>query len=123
MICKADSDDSSQKRNRRLLMLKLTVKPGEYVLIGEDIKIVFAGGSANNMRILVDAPKKYNIVRSEALERYGMAADPGNEVKHYKDRDISPEAKEKIKAILMAERKRARREEREADPKRKYGYM
>ncbi|MBO5485806.1 MAG: carbon storage regulator, partial [Eubacterium sp.] len=95
-------------------MLKLTVKPGEYVLIGEDIKVVFAGGSANNMRILVDAPKKYNIVRSEALERYGMAADPGNEVKHYKDRDISPEAKEKIKAILMAERKRARREERES---------
>lgn len=104
-------------------MLKLTVKPGEYVLIGEDIKIVFAGGSANNMRVLVDAPKKYNIVRSEALARYGMAADPGNEVKHYKDREISPEAKEKIKAILMAERKRARREEQAAEPKRKYGYM
>lgn len=93
-------------------MLKLTVKPGEYLLIGEEIKIVFAGGSSNNLRILVDAPKQYNIVRSEALARYGMAADPGNEVKHYRDKDISSEAKEKIKAILMAERKRIRREER-----------
>lgn len=93
-------------------MLKLTVKPGEYVLIGNDIKIVFTGGSSSNLRILVDAPREYNIVRSEALERYGMAAGPGNEVKHYKDRELSPEAKEKIKRILMAERSRARREER-----------
>ncbi len=95
-------------------MLKLSVKPGEYVLIGEDIKVVFTGGSSNNLRILVDAPKAYNIVRSEALARYGMAAEPGNEVKHYRDRELSPEAKEKIKAILMAERKKARREERAA---------
>lgn len=95
-------------------MLKLSVKPGEYVLIGEDIKVVFTGGSSNNLRILVDAPKAYNIVRSEALARYGMAAEPGNEVKHYRDRELSPEAKEKIRAILMAERKKARREERAA---------
>lgn len=95
-------------------MLKLTVKPGEYVLIGEEVKIVFAGGSAKNLRILVDAPKKYNIVRSEALERYGMAANPGNEVKHYPERQISAEAQDKIKSILMAERKRIRREQRAA---------
>ena len=57
----------------------------------------------------MDAPKSYNIARSEALERYGMAPGPGNEVKHYRDREISPEAKEKIKAILMAERRKARK--------------
>lgn len=90
-------------------MLKLSVKPGEYVLIGDDIKLVFAGGSSQNLRVLIDAPRAYNIVRSEALGRYGMAAEPGNEVKHYRDRELSPEAKEKIKAILMAEKK-ARRE-------------
>lgn len=95
-------------------MLKLTVKPGEYLLIGDDIKLVFAGGSSKNLRILVDAPKHYNIVRSEALASYGMAADPGNEVKHYPDKGISMEAQEKIKSILMAERKRIRREERAA---------
>ena len=37
-----------------------------------------------------------------------MAADIGNEVKYYKDRELSPEAKEKIKAILAEERKKAR---------------
>lgn len=95
-------------------MLKLSVKPGEYVLIGDDIKLVFTGGSSNNLRILIDAPRAYNIVRSEALERYGMAAGPGNQVRHYRDRELSPEAKEKIKAILMAERKKARREGQKA---------
>ena len=42
-------------------MLKLTIKPGEYINIGEDIRIVFSGGSANNMHILVDAPREMNI--------------------------------------------------------------
>lgn len=93
-------------------MLKLTVKPGEYLLIGDEIKLVFTGGSANNLRILVDAPKSMNVARSSALERYGMAAGPGNEARHYKDRELSPEAKEKIKAILMEERRRARAEKR-----------
>ena len=92
-------------------MLKLTVKAGEYLLVGDNIKVVFTGGSANNMHILVDAPKSMNIVRSTALEKYGMAADPGNEVKHHRDRKLSPEAQEKIKAILMVERKKAKRED------------
>ena len=92
-------------------MLKLTVKAGEYLLVGDNIKVVFTGGSANNMHVLVDAPKSMNIVRSTALEKYGMAADPGNAVKHHKDRELSQEAKEKIKAILVEERKKAKREE------------
>ena len=103
-------------------MLKLTIKAGEYLLIGDDIKLIFAGGSARNLRILVDAPKSYNIVRSDMLERYGMAAEPGNEVKHYKDREISREAQEKIRRILMEERRRASKEEQEKNPLRKYGY-
>ena len=56
-------------------MLKLTVKPGEYLLIGDDIKLVFAGGSANNLRILVDAPKSMNVARSAADKTIGMAED------------------------------------------------
>ena len=108
--------------NKEVHMLKLTVKAGEYLLVGDNIKVVFTGGSANNMHVLVDAPRSMNIVRSTALEKYGMAPDPGNEVKHHKDRELSPEAKEKIKAILMEERKRARREEAARNnPLRKYG--
>lgn len=103
-------------------MLKLTVKAGEYLLIGNEVKVVYTGGSGENAHILIDAPKSMNIARSSILEKYGMAADPGNEVAHHKDRELSPEAKQKIKAILMAERKRARREEAAKDPHRKYGY-
>ncbi len=88
-------------------MLKLTVKPGEYVLVGNDIKVVFAGGSANNMRILIDAPKSMNIARSAALEKYKEVEEPGNMVHHYKDKELSKEAKEKIRAIIMDDRKKA----------------
>lgn len=90
-------------------MLKLTVKPGEYIVIGNEIKVVFTGGSANNMHILVDAPKAMNVARSTTLEKYGMAPEPGNEVTHHKERELSPAAREKIRAILMEERKKARK--------------
>ena len=49
-------------------MLRLTVSPEEYLMINENIKIVFLGGSKNNLRIMVDAPKEVSIVRSAALE-------------------------------------------------------
>lgn len=50
-------------------MLKLTIKPGEYFTIGEDIKVAFLGGTGNNQRILIDAPRSFNIVRGKVLER------------------------------------------------------
>ncbi len=90
-------------------MLKLTVKPGEYLLIGDEIKLVFAGGSANNLRILVDAPKDMNVARSASLEKRGLAPEEGNRIVHYRDRELSLEAQEKIKAVLMEERKKERR--------------
>lgn len=49
-------------------MLRLTVSPEEYLVINDNIKIVFLGGSKNNMRIMVDAPREVSIVRSRALE-------------------------------------------------------
>ena len=49
-------------------MLKLTLKPGEYIDIGENIRVVFSGGSANNIHLLVDAPKEVAIARSNAGE-------------------------------------------------------
>ena len=50
-------------------MLKLIVAAKEYVMIGDYIKITFLGGYGNNLKIMIDAPKEYNIVRSEVLER------------------------------------------------------
>ena len=46
-------------------MLKLTLKPGDYIDIGENIRVVFSGGSANNIHLLVDAPRDVNIARNK----------------------------------------------------------
>ena len=48
-------------------MLRLTVSPEEYLLINDNIKIIFLGGSKNNLRCMVVAPREVNIVRSAAL--------------------------------------------------------
>ena len=50
-------------------MLRMSVKQEEYILIGDDIKIVFLGGAAGHIRIMIDAPRDVNIVRSRALEK------------------------------------------------------
>lgn len=49
-------------------MLKLTLKPGEYIDIGENVRVIFSGGSANNIHLLIDAPKEVAIARSNAGE-------------------------------------------------------
>ena len=47
-------------------MVKLTLRPGEFIDIGENVRVIFSGGSANNIHLLVDAPKEVNIARSSA---------------------------------------------------------
>lgn len=50
-------------------MLRLSLSTEEYLMLGENIKIVFLGGSNHHMRIMIDAPKDVNIVRSTVLEK------------------------------------------------------
>ena len=50
-------------------MLRLTVSPEEYLMIGDNIKVVFLGGTKNHLRIMVDAPRDVDIMRSEVYER------------------------------------------------------
>ena len=50
-------------------MLRMSVKNGEYIMVGDDVKIVFLGGGAGQTRIMIDAPKEVNIVRSRAIEK------------------------------------------------------
>lgn len=85
-------------------MLKLTVKTGEYLQIGEDIRIVFTGGMERNIHVLVDAPKSYNVVRSTVLEKQ---QSKGREVKkYYRDNTLSDEAKQQITDIIRKDRLR-----------------
>lgn len=79
-------------------MLKLTVRAGDYINIGEDIRIVFTGGATQKINVLLDAPKKYNIVRSTAIKDGIKGADKKS---YYKDRDLSEEARARIKNIIV----------------------
>ncbi len=80
-------------------MLKLQVKePGEYLMIGEDIKIVFTGWTKNYLRIMVDAPKEVPVVRSKAAEKAGKV-EPN---RYLGDKELLIKRKEEEKAALMA---------------------
>lgn len=59
-------------------MLRLTVSPEEYLMINDNIKIVFLGGTKNHLRIMIDAPREVNIVRSTVLEN--QITDPEERV-------------------------------------------
>ena len=84
-------------------MLKLTLKPGDYIDIGENIRVVFSGGSANNIHLLVDAPREMTIARSAAERK-------SNRTHYYQEQGISEQAQKEIAAILRRER-RSRSEE------------
>ena len=51
-------------------MLRLSVENKEYLMVGDNVKIIFLGGSGNHHRIMIDAPKDVNIVRSKALKKH-----------------------------------------------------
>ncbi|MCI8327864.1 MAG: carbon storage regulator [Lachnospiraceae bacterium] len=87
-------------------MLKLTVEAGEYLMIGEDIKVVFAGGTSRHARVLVDAPKSLKVLRSNAVKVMEGGTRKVPMRKYKKERELSQEARAKINAILAEERKR-----------------
>lgn len=84
-------------------MLKLTLKPGEYIDIGDNIKVIFSGGSANNIHLLVDASREVNIVRSSVKKAAGEKVD-----EYKKEEGISQEAQKEIVDILMREKRKNR---------------
>lgn len=80
-------------------MLKLSLKQGQYINIGDDIRVVYVGGSGNHARLMIDAPKEINIARS--------TVEPNPERRketYYAEPGISKEAQEQIKRILWNER-------------------
>lgn len=46
-------------------MLVLSRKPGERILIGEDVTITIVRIGPNNVKVGIDAPREMNIVREE----------------------------------------------------------
>ena len=45
-------------------MLKISLKQGQYVNIGDNIRVVYVGGTGNHGRLMIDAPKEVKIARS-----------------------------------------------------------
>lgn len=84
-------------------MLKLTVSPGDFIMIGEDIKIIFAGGERKNIPIAIDAPKDKAIIRNTARHVKGFE-NVDLKSKPYVDKPLSAEAKRQISAVIAEDR-------------------
>lgn len=50
-------------------MLVLSRKPGERILIGDDIAVTIVRIGPNTVRLGIDAPREMNIVREELCHR------------------------------------------------------
>ena len=97
--------DFSFGKTRRI-MLKISLKQGQYVNIGDNIRVVYAGGSGKNGRLMIDAPREMNISRSNN--------DPNPEKRkdtYYPEPRISEEAQHEIKKIIWNERQKKAKSE------------
>jgi len=60
-------------------MLVLSRKPGERILIGDDVAVTIVRIGPNTVRLGIDAPREMNIVREELCQRgeaNGHPAEP-----------------------------------------------
>lgn len=86
-------------------MLNLSVRPGEYLMVGENVKIVFVGGTGNNIHLMIDAPREVNIVRSAVAEKAGAVA-PSPYKK--KKAPVSDATQQEIIRLIREDRKKSR---------------
>lgn len=77
-------------------MLRMSVATEEYLMLGDDIKIVFLGGTGKHMRIMIDAPKDVNIVRSTVLEKQIINLEERKKLpKYYREKEHPEKYKKK----------------------------
>lgn len=62
-------------------MLVLGRKPGEYIMIGNDVMVKVIKSDEGDLRLAINAPKDIIIVRGEVLEKQGQVRSS-----HYKER-------------------------------------
>ena len=88
-------------------MLKLTIKPGEFINIGENVRVIYSGGSEGNIHLLIDAPKEINIVRSKVLARNNTDPDKKSSrfiSPYYAESNLSPETLSKIRRLIKEDK-------------------
>lgn len=82
-------------------MLRLTVAQEEYLMIGDDVKIVFLGGTGKHMRVMIDAPKEVNIVRSSVIEKKFTDPEIRATLPKYYAEQEHPEKYRKRKSVVI----------------------
>ena len=83
-------------------MLRMSVKNGEYIMVGDDVKIVFLGGGAGQTRIMIDAPKEINVVRSKAIEKRIEGSELLAKMpRYYPQEEQSEKYKKKSKVVIV----------------------
>lgn len=82
-------------------MLRLTVSTEEYLMIGENVKIVFLGGTKNHLRIMVDAPKEVDVVRSKVVENKITDPEARAALPRYYAEPAVPEKFRKPKKVVI----------------------
>lgn len=97
-------------------MLRLTMSTEEYLMIGDNVKIVFLGGSRNHLRIMVDAPREVDVVRSRVIENKITDEELKAKLPKYYAEPETPEKFRKPKNIVIADG----RGQREADGRKHY---
>lgn len=88
-------------------MLRLTMSTEEYLMIGDNVKIVFLGGSRNHLRIMVDAPKEVDVVRSRVIENKITDEELRAKLPKYYAAPEIPEKFRKPKNIVIADSRKA----------------
>lgn len=91
-------------------MLNLTIKAGEYFTIGDDIVVTITGGTMNNYRVMIDAPRKYNIVRGEVARRNAKTEQDRERLKSfYPEEQLPREQVMRLIAKQKLEKSKAQR--------------
>ena len=70
MGVEALAQDRAGRSERNLIMLTLTLRRGDYFTIGDDI-VIQALPDKGTVRLRVDAPRDFSIVRGTVLEKNG----------------------------------------------------
>ena len=83
-------------------MLKISLIQGQYVNIGDNIRVVYVGVTGNHGSLMIDAPKEVKIARSTVEQNPERRKDT-----YYPEPAISKEAQDEIKKILWNERMKA----------------
>lgn len=88
-------------RYMEVTMLKLSLKEGQYVNIGDDIRVVYVGGNGKHGRLLIDAPRDINISRSNNEPNPQRRKET-----YYPEPEISETAQKEIQRIIWNERQK-----------------